>query len=116
MLLFSAVKRIAAGMAAQVICTLIDFFKKSFIDWLQTIPDMLSDKIDGKLIGCKTFIGNKLGYAQEASDNYSYNGTQWQKTTVSRNIDVDEVPEEYSSRLSGDEMLDITDELELTNT
>ncbi len=113
MILFSLVKEFVIQTVAQGVLTLIEKFKQSFILWLQHIPEMIQDKVDGVIYGCKTFVGEKLGINSEISDNYSYNGRQWQKTTVTREVSSSEIPYEISSQIEDGNLLDMTDELEL---
>lgn len=113
MILFSLLKEFVIQTVAQGVLTLIERFRTSFIQWLKSIPEMIQDKVDGVVYGCKTFIGEKLGVNREISDNYSFNGKQWQKTSVSREVSADEIPPEIMSRMSNNEPLDVTDELEL---
>ena len=114
MLLFSVIKEFAIQTIAQGILTLIEKFRISFIQWLQQIPAMIQDRVDGVVYGCKTFVGEKLGVSNEISDNYSYNGRQWQKTTVSREINSSEIPDEIRSRMVSGTPLEMTEELELS--
>lgn len=113
MILFSIVKEFVIQTVAQGVLTLIERFRTSFIQWLQQIPAMIQDKVDGVVFGCKTFVGEKLGINQEISDNYSFNGKQWQKTTVTREVSASEIPPEITNRMNGNTPLDVTDELEL---
>ncbi len=113
MLLFSVIKKFAFEAVAFGIMTLIEQFRTSFLQWLQSIPAMIIDKVDGTVIGCKTFVGEKLGVNREISDNYSYNGKQWQKTTVSREVSSSEIPDEIKSRMVSGSQLDMTEELEM---
>ncbi len=113
MILFSIVKEFVVQTVAQGILTLIEKFRLSFIEWLQQIPAMIQDKVDGVVYGCKTFIGEKFGVNNEISDNYSYNGRQWQKTTVSREISSFEIPDEIKSRMTSGTPFDVREELEL---
>lgn len=113
MILFSIVKEFVIQTVAQGVLTLIEKFRLSFVMWLQQIPAMIQDRVDGVVYGCKTFVGKKLGVNNEISDNYSYNGRQWQKTTVSREVSASEIPPEISDKMSADTPLDVTDELEL---
>ncbi len=113
MILFSIVKEFVIQTVAQGILTMIEEFRLSFIKWLQQIPAMIQDKVDGVVYGCKTFVGEKLGVNNEISDNYSYNGKQWQKTTVSREISSSEIPDEIKEQMTPGTPLDMTEELEL---
>ena len=114
MILFSILKEFVIQTVAQGVLSLIEQFRMSFIQWLQKIPEMIQDKFDGVVYGCKTFVGEKLGINNEISDNYSFNGRQWQKTTVSREISSSEIPEEIKSRMVSGTPLDMTEELELS--
>lgn len=113
MILFSLVKEFVIQTVAQGVLTLIERFKQSFVQWLQQIPEMIQDKVDGIVYGCKTFVREQLGINKEISDNYAFNGKQWQKTTVTREVRSSEIPYEISSQISNGEVLDVTEELEL---
>lgn len=113
MILFSVLKEFVIQTVAQGVLSLIEKFRISFIQWLQKIPEMIQDKVDGVVYGCKTFVGEKLGVISEISDNYSYNGKQWQKTTVSREISSSEIPDEIKSQMVSGIPLEMTKELEL---
>lgn len=114
MILFSILKEFVIQTVAQGVLSLIEQFRMSFIQWLQKIPEMIQDKVDGVVYGCKTFVGEKLGINNEISDNYSFNGRQWQKTTVSREVSSSEIPDEIKSRMVSGTPLDMTEELELS--
>lgn len=114
MILFSILKEFVIQTVAQGVLTLIEKFRLSFINWLKQIPEMIQDRVDGIVYGCKTFVCEKLGVNQERSDNYSYNGQKWQKTTVSREISASEIPYEIKSRMVSGSELEMTEELELS--
>ena len=113
MILFSVIKEIVFEVIAHGIISLIEYFRRSFLAWLQRIPEMIQDKVDGIVYGAKTFVGNKLGVSTEISENYSYNGQRWQRTTVTRTVDESEIPEEILCKMRQSDRVDVTDELQM---
>lgn len=113
MILFSLI----ASCARKIAVTVLEIFYEAFTQWLKYLPQELEDKIQGVLIGCKTYVDTKkseLGLAEEVSKNYSKVGDKWQVTTASREVSASEIPEEIMVRAVNDTMVDVTDELEMS--
>ncbi len=92
--------------------TLLSLFRGNFLNWLKKIPELIKDRIVGKLWGTKTSVNTATG--QEISENYSLdNNEQWHKTTASRYVEIDEIPEEIRRRAVKSNKVDVTDDLEL---
>lgn len=74
------------------------FFKKA-LDLMKTVVNKLASKVRGVILGASHFvrkIGNKY---QEGTKNYSLEEEigQWNETTVTRDIGLEEVPQEYQT-------------------
>lgn len=105
-----------AACAGIAVCTLLDMFYDQFSKWLRTLPKLLEKVIEGVLIGCKTFVDmtkSRFGIASELSKNYSKLGDKWQVTTATREVPMSDIPEEIQNRQTENNVLDITDELEM---
>ncbi len=115
MILFTA---LAAIGAATVLVTLLDYFYDDIILWLKQVGEIAKQKIQGVLIGCKTFIN--VGKAvlkaasKEISKNYSKIGDQWQVTEVERTVSADKVPEEIYQQAEStrSDILELTEDIE----
>ena len=94
-----------------IIENLLSMFLGAFLEWLKQMPDKLNGRIKGKLWGVKTFVDIAKGL--EISDNYSLDSAkQWHKTTLSRMVDIDNIPEEIKRRALNSSKVEITDDLE----
>ncbi len=110
MILFAAIK----NFVKVAVRTLMDMFLNSFMEWLQNIPILLSSRIQGTLIGAKTFVGknsNDSGY--EVSKNYSLVGDKWQVTSATRNVAMSEIPADIFERSTQNGEIDVTNDLEM---
>ena len=95
----------------RVIKDLLSKFLSAFLNWLKQLPDLLKGQIKGELWGTKTFVNT--GNGQEISENYSLDSAkQWHKTTLSRMVDIDNIPEEIKRRALNSSKVEITDDLE----
>lgn len=95
--------------------TLIAKYWNNIIDWLKRAITKVQSLIKGIVYGTKVFIQKTKEGIKEISKHYSQdeNG-RWKETLVSREIPASEVPEEILKKAKYmNEMLDITDELEL---
>lgn len=100
-------------VGAAIVTTLLDKFYDEFAKWLKTIPKIVEKAIDGILIGVKAFIDMTKRYiGTEISKSYSLNNNQWQLTTITRDIPVNEIPNEILSKAHSGK-LEVTKELDL---
>jgi hypothetical protein len=112
MILFAALTTLA-GIA---ICTLIDIFYDRFANWLRSLPEALKPVTEGVLIGCKAYVEivkSQFGIAAHLSKNYSKLGDKWFVTTAKHEVSISEIPDEIKSRTFVDNLLEVTNELEL---
>ena len=108
MLLYSMIMKFVKS----VFLNLLSMFLGAFLNWLKQVPDMLKGQIKGKLWGAKAFVN--IADGREFSDNYSLDSAkQWHKTTLSRMVDIDNIPEEIKRRALNSRKVEITDDLEL---
>ncbi len=91
--------------------TLLSLFRGIFLNWLKMVPELIKSKVVGKLWGAKTSVNTATG--QEISENYSLDGNQWHKTTASRVVELDEIPDEIRRRAVNSNKVDVTDDLEM---
>ena len=107
MLLYSMIMK----FVERVLKDLLSKFLSAFLNWLKQVPDMLKGQIKGKLWGAKAFIN--IADGREFSDNYSLDSAkQWHKTTLSRMVDINSIPEEIKRRALNSSKVEITDDLE----
>lgn len=76
--------------------TLTKFFQKA-IDMMKKVIDKIATKVRGVILGASHFfrkIGNKY---QEGTKNYSLEEElgEWNETTVTREIELEDVPPKY---------------------
>lgn len=77
---------------------LTQFFEKA-LNLMKTVVEKLASKVRGVILGVAHFlrkIGNKY---QEGTKTYSLEEEigQWNETTVTRDIELEEVPQEYQT-------------------
>lgn len=94
-LFYIAVDKIK-GAVVKVKNALTRFFEKA-LNLMKTVVNKLASKVRGVILGASHFIrkiGNKY---QEGTKNYSLEEEigQWNETTVTRDIGLEEVPQEY---------------------
>lgn len=86
------------GACVKVKDALTRFFEKA-LNMMRKVLDKLASKVRGVILGATHFIrkiGNKY---QEGTKNYSLEEEigQWNETTVTRDIELEEVPKEYQT-------------------
>lgn len=84
------------GACVKVKNALTHFFEKA-LNMMKTVVNKIAGKVRGVILGASHFIrkvGNKY---QEGTKNYSLEEEigQWNETTVTRDIGLEEVPREY---------------------
>ena len=99
------------NFSKSVFKSVLQSFHCHFISWLKTLPKLIANKITGELFGCKAFVD--VDENLEIAENYSMDKNhQWYKATVSRIVDMDEIPEEIRRRASSSHKIDVTSDLE----
>ena len=93
---------------------LTKFFSKA-LEMMKTVMDKLVNRVRGVIIGAAHFfrkIGNKY---QEGTRNYSVEEEigEWNETTVTRDVPLEEVPPKYRTY---DEEFEVDDTRELAAT
>jgi len=89
-------------------------FFQAALNFLRAVTKKLVSKVRGIILGAAHFfrkVGNKY---QEGSKNYSLDKEMgdWNETTVTRNISVDDLPPKYRTM---EEEFEIDDTVELDN-
>lgn len=106
---------IAAALIATVVVAEVVSFWDEIITGLQRIVETVKTVIRGLFAGVKAFVEKVAGALREVTKSYSYvkSENQWYMEQRSIPIQSTDVPEEIKSRLYNNNMVDITDQLEL---
>ena len=109
---YIAKEKIEKGIVA-IKNALTKFFEAA-LSFLRTVMKKLVARIRGVILGAANFfrkVGNKY---QEGSKNYSLDQElgDWNETTVTRNISVDDLPPKYRTM---EEEFEVDDTVELDN-
>lgn len=103
-------------MGAAIIAgtSLIAKFWNTIVSWLKRVYEKLRTIVQGVLQGTTIFFKKMGEAAKEISKNYAKVGTKWQETIVQKNIDANEIPEEYRAKMRmNNTEYEFTDELEM---
>lgn len=99
-----------AGVIAGV--SLIARFWNNITEWIKKATQKVIEVVQTAVLGFKVFIKKLAEGFKEISKHYSKNGVKWQETIVTREIPIDEVPDEILEKAGYNET-DITDEYEM---
>lgn len=88
-------------------------FWKEIQAWLKKVLEKIRVVVKGTVEGVRVFFSRLHGVGKEISKNYTKVGMKWKETVVVKNVEIDEIPEEYRKNLAieGKEY-DYTNELE----
>lgn len=86
------------GAFVKVKNALTHFFEKA-LNMMKTVVNKLASKVRGVILGVSHFIRKAGNKYQEGTKNYSLEEEigQWNETTVTRDIGLEEVPQEYQT-------------------
>ncbi len=115
MLLFETILQF---VPPEIIQSILEYFFNDIIKWLKLIGEVARKRVQGVLIGCKSYIdvdeNAREMDGKEISRNYSKVGAQWQVTEVERNVSADKIPDEiYQQAAAKDNgLMELTKEIE----
>ena len=115
MLLFETIMQF---VPPEIIQSIMEYFFNDIIKWLKLIGEIARKKVQGTLIGCKSFIdvdeNSRAVDGKEISRNYSKVGAQWQVTEVERNVSADKIPDEIYEQAAAEDngLMELTKEIE----
>lgn len=99
---------LAAGAVALAV------FWKEIVGWIKRVYEKLPASIKQNLQGAVAFVERIAGAIKNIMNYYSYNEEtqKWTETTVSREVEPNQVPKHILDRMKTASKVDITDELQ----
>ena len=87
---------------------------KEIVAWLKRVYDKLPDSIKQNLQGATAFVHKLGGVIKNIMNYYSYNEKtqKWTETTVSKEVNENDVPKHIREKMAQTAKVDISDELQ----
>jgi hypothetical protein len=105
---------VVGALVAGTVGAIVVVFWKDIVIWFQKIWAKLPDSVKKQFQGVKALLEKTGELVKSIAKYYSHDEKtdQWTETVVSKQVDPNEVPEEFRSKLKTQRAIDISSDLE----